>query len=73
MTRRSIRTEVEYEAALARAADLMSSPVGTPAADELDALATVIERYEDEAVPFLPPGSADVAVPAEAHVVRPGA
>tara|TARA_B100000965_G_scaffold315202_1_gene275391 strand:- start:4463 stop:4648 length:186 start_codon:yes stop_codon:yes gene_type:complete len=43
-----IRTEKHYNAALARVAGLMGASAGTPEGDELDVLATLIERYEDE-------------------------
>ena len=49
---RSIETEAEYDAALERAADLMDAEEGTPEADELDALATLIEAYEDKHYPI---------------------
>ena len=56
---RPIRTETDYEAALGRAGELMASAPGTPESDELDALATLIERYEDERAPMPPPDPID--------------
>ncbi len=50
-----IKTEVDYEAALARAAELMDAKSGSAEADELDVLATLIEAYEDEHYPTDPP------------------
>ena len=38
--------EAEYEAALARAWELMDAEPGTPAEDELKALAAKLEAYE---------------------------
>ena len=38
--------------ALARAAELMDAEEGTPEADELDVLATLIEAYEDKHYPM---------------------
>ena len=49
---RPIKTEADYDAALARAEALMDAEEGTPEADELDVLATLIEAYEDEHVPM---------------------
>jgi HTH-type transcriptional regulator/antitoxin HigA len=49
---RPIKTEPDYDAALARAAELMDAEEGTPEADELDVLATLIEAYEDEHYPM---------------------
>jgi HTH-type transcriptional regulator/antitoxin HigA len=49
---RPIKTEADYDVALARAAELMDAGEGTPEADELDVLATLIEAYEDEHYPM---------------------
>lgn len=43
-----IRTEADYEANLERLEALMDAKAGTPEADELEILAALIERYEDE-------------------------
>jgi HTH-type transcriptional regulator / antitoxin HigA len=56
---RPIKTEADYEAALARADRLMDAEEGTPDADELDVLATLIEAYEDEHYPMGPPDPID--------------
>ena len=56
---RPIRTEADYEAALARAEILMDAPVGSDELDELDVLATLIERYEDKTSPIPPPDPID--------------
>ena len=61
MTLRPIRTETDYEAALDRAGELMASAPGTPESDELDVLATLIERYEDEQAP-VPPADVEAVV-----------
>ncbi|MBI3744849.1 MAG: helix-turn-helix domain-containing protein [Chloroflexi bacterium] len=50
-----IKTEADHDAALARAAALMDAEEGTPEADELDVLATLIEAYEDKHYPMDPP------------------
>ncbi|MEM9027085.1 MAG: ImmA/IrrE family metallo-endopeptidase [Pseudomonadota bacterium] len=47
-----IKTEAEYEAALARAEKLMSAEEGTAAAEELEHLAMVIEAYEERHHPI---------------------
>lgn len=49
---RLIKTEADYEAALARVGDLMEAQAGTPAGDELEHLAMVIEAYEDQHHPM---------------------
>lgn len=46
MTVHPIRTEAEYESALARVDALMDAEPGTPEGDLLDALVTLIEEYE---------------------------
>lgn len=43
---RPIRTEADYEAALAQAETLMDAVPGTARGDHLDVLATLIEAYE---------------------------
>jgi HTH-type transcriptional regulator/antitoxin HigA len=45
---RSIETEQQYEAALARVDKIFDAESGTPEGDELVALVTAIELYEDE-------------------------
>jgi HTH-type transcriptional regulator / antitoxin HigA len=56
---RPIRTEADYDVALARAEALMDAEEGTPEADELDILATLIEAYEDKHYPMDPPDPID--------------
>jgi len=41
-----IKTETDYEAALARILELMDAKQDTPEGDELDALGTLVEAYE---------------------------
>ena len=43
---RPIRTEEDYEAALAEVDKLMDAAPGTPEGDRLDVLVTLIEAYE---------------------------
>lgn len=43
-----IRNESDYEANLARLDDLIDAAPGTPEGDELEVLATLIERYEND-------------------------
>jgi HTH-type transcriptional regulator/antitoxin HigA len=43
---RAIRTEADYEAALARVDALMDAQLGTPEGDELDVLVDLVELYE---------------------------
>lgn len=49
---RPIKTDADYELALQRASELMSAEPNTPAADELEVLATLIELYEDKHFPI---------------------
>lgn len=48
VTVRPIRTEADYEAALAEIGTLMTSRPGTPDGDRLDILSTLVEAYEAE-------------------------
>jgi len=46
-----IKTEVDYEAALARIEEIFDAKPGTVAGDELDLLATLVELYEERVFP----------------------
>lgn len=50
-----IRNESDYEANLARLDDLIDAAPGTPEGDELEVLATLIERYENDRYPIALP------------------
>ena len=50
-----IRTEEDYEAALARADEIFDARLGTPEGDELDVLTDLIVMYEDRRYPMGPP------------------
>lgn len=50
-----IKTDADHVAALRRIENLMDAEPGTPAADELDVLATLVEAYEDRHVPIADP------------------
>lgn len=54
-----IRTEADYEAALAEVGRLWGAPAGTPEGDRLDVLATLIDAYEAERYPMDPPDPID--------------
>lgn len=54
-----IKTEADYERALRRVEELWDSPKGSPAGDELDVLATLIEAYEREHYPIDAPDPLD--------------
>ena len=56
---RPIKTNADYEAALARAEALMDAEPNTMEADELDVLATLIEAYEDRLFPMDLPDPVD--------------
>ncbi len=50
-----IRSEADYEEALAEVERLWGAPAGTPAGDLLDILATLIDAYEGHHYPIDPP------------------
>ncbi|MDA9476790.1 hypothetical protein XI03_20245 [Bradyrhizobium sp. CCBAU 65884] len=50
MNIKPIRTEADYQASLARVAELMDARVGTPEGRELDILADLIELYESKTI-----------------------
>ena len=50
-----IRTEADYEAAIAEVERLWGARSGTPEGDRLDVLATLIDAYEGEHHPIDPP------------------
>jgi len=50
-----IRTDADHAAALRRIDRLMDAAAGTPEADELDVLATLVEAYEDRHFPVADP------------------
>ena len=54
-----IRTEEEYELALARIAERWEAVPGSEAADELEALSILVEAYEREVHPIPPPDPID--------------
>ena len=56
---RPIRSEADYDEALAEVERLWGSKLGTPEGDRLDILATLIEAYEDEHYPMDPPDPID--------------
>lgn len=47
-----IRTDADHAAALRRIDSIMDALPGTPEADELDVLATLVEAYEDRRFPI---------------------
>ena len=50
-----IRSEQDYEEALAEVEELWGAKTGTPKGDRLDVLTTLIEAYETEHYPMDPP------------------
>jgi len=52
---RPIKTEADYETALARIEALWGAEADTPQGDELDVLFILVEAYEDEHYPIEPP------------------
>lgn len=53
-----IKTEADYEAAMARIEELLDAKSGTPGADELELLSTLVELYEKKTFPIEPPDPA---------------
>lgn len=56
---RPIRTEADYERAMAEVERLWGAPDGSPEGDRLDVLATLIEAYEVVNYPMDPPDPID--------------
>jgi HTH-type transcriptional regulator/antitoxin HigA len=54
-----IRSEADYEAALAEMERLWGSKLGTASGDRLDVLATLVEAYEKQHHPIDPPDAID--------------
>jgi HTH-type transcriptional regulator / antitoxin HigA len=54
-----IRTQADYEAALAEVERLWGAPTGTADGDRLDVLATLLDVYESEHFPMDPPDPVD--------------
>ncbi len=54
-----IRTEKDYETALAEVEKLWGSEPGTPDGDKFEVLFTLVEAYEKEKYPILPPDPVD--------------
>jgi HTH-type transcriptional regulator/antitoxin HigA len=55
MNIKPLKTDVDWQAALARIEELWDAEPGTAAGDELDVLATLAEAYEAARCPMLPP------------------
>ncbi len=47
-----VRTKKDYSNALKRMEKLWGAPFGTPRGDELDVIATLVVRYEEEHFPI---------------------
>lgn len=54
MNIKPIRTEEDYTAAMVRIDELWGAEIGSPDGDELDVLAVLIGKYEDEHYPMPP-------------------
>ena len=54
-----IKNEDSYQRALARVREPLHAEPDTPAGDELDVLATLVEAYEDRHFPIEPPDPID--------------
>jgi HTH-type transcriptional regulator/antitoxin HigA len=56
---RPVRTSVDHKAALKRIERLMDAAAGTAEADELEVLATLVDRYESSQWPIVAPSPID--------------
>jgi len=56
MNIRPIKTEIDYERALAEIEQLWGAAVNTPKGDTLDMLLELVEAYEQAHYPMDPPG-----------------
>lgn len=56
---RPIKTQADYEKALARAAELMGAKLDTPEGDELEVLSTLVDVYESQHFPIEPADPVD--------------
>jgi len=54
-----VKTDKDYERALARINGLMDADPGTPKGDELELLVTLVEMYEETNYPIAPPDPSD--------------
>ena len=59
MNIKPIKSESDYDAALAEIADLMDAQAGTPGGDRLDVLVTLVEAYEEKHWRVNPPDPID--------------
>lgn len=55
MNIKPIRTRIDYHHALKRIESLMDAKSGTPEGDELYVLSILVEKYEQDKFPILPP------------------
>lgn len=55
MELKPIKTEADYEAALAKIDELWEAGLGSSEGDLLDVLTTLVEAYEEKQHPILPP------------------
>ena len=55
MNIKPIKSEADYDAALAEIESLWGAPLGTADGDKLDVLATLVEAYERKHHPIYPP------------------
>lgn len=60
MVSKVIKSEAEYEAALARVEEIMDAEPNTPEGEELELLALLIESYEENNFPLSNPDPIDV-------------
>jgi len=56
---RPIRSEADYDVALAEIEDLLDAPEGSPAAERLELLSILVEAYEEVHHPIDPPDPVD--------------
>lgn len=56
---RPIKSQADYERALARVAELMDAEPGSPEGDELEVLSTLVDVYETQHFPIEPADPVD--------------
>ena len=59
---RPIKSESDYQAALREIEKLMDAVPGTPGADRLDVLTTLVHHFEEAHEPILPPDPIDAVL-----------
>jgi len=59
MNIKPIHNDADLQAAFTRLSSIYQAPAGTPEADEMEVLTTLIEVYENQRYPITPPDPVD--------------